>query len=106
MGFLSVILQRQTFQVLVGCAPDLAAQVVGRLGRPLSEDPEFWRATPEAALQWGADEFEFPPQPRTGVEWELDSGGDRGAAGHLRAAGLRLWGFGLGGPRTSGAPGT
>ena len=46
-GFLSVTLQRQNFQVLAGCAPSLAEQVDGRLGRPLSEEPEFWRAAPE-----------------------------------------------------------
>ena len=30
----------------------LTDEVEGRLGRPLSEDPEFWRAAPEVALQW------------------------------------------------------
>lgn len=90
VGFLSVLLQRENFQVLVGCAPALAAQVERRLGRPLSETPEFWRAAPEAALQWGAEEFGFPPPRRLGEEWEHDGRPDHAAAGHLRAAGLRL----------------
>ena len=50
VGFLSVTLQRQNFQVLAGCAPSLAEQVEGRLGRPLSEAPEFWRAVPKEAI--------------------------------------------------------
>ena len=95
VGFLSVTLQRQNFQVLAGCAPSLAEQVDGRLGRPLSEAPEFWRAAPEAAVQWAGGQFGYPPSPRDGP---LDQGGDRGpdsgsfhsAAGHLRAAGIRL----------------
>ena len=62
VGFLSVILQRQNFLVLAGCAPTLANEVTGQLGRPLSETPEFWRAAPEAAVQWSAEEFEFPPE--------------------------------------------
>ena len=53
-------------QVLAGCAPTLVEEVEGRLGRPLSEAPEFWRAAPEAAVLWGEDEFEFPPSPRGG----------------------------------------
>ena len=65
VGFLSVTLQRQNFQVLAGCATTLAEHVVGRLGRPLSEVPEFWRAAPEAALDWGAEEFDLPPSSLT-----------------------------------------
>ena len=57
VGFLSVRLQRQNFQTLAACAPALRHAVEGRLGRPLSEDPEFWRAAPEAALQWSAEKF-------------------------------------------------
>ena len=92
VGFLSVTLQRQNFQVLAGCAPSLAEQVEGRLGRPLSEAPEFWRAAPEEALLWGSDEFGYPPSPRGGPP---DLGAAEGAlswaaAGHMRAAGLRL----------------
>lgn len=90
VGFLSVILQRQNFHVLIGCAPTLEALVVGRLGRPLSEDPEFWRAAPEAALSWGEEEFDFPPQRRGGEEPRPEDFGDQAAGGHLRAAGLRL----------------
>ena len=89
VGFLSVILQRQNFQVLIGCIPGAAELVEGLLGRPLSEEPEFWRAAPEPALEWGADEFDLPPPvPIQGdVEEEEEF---RGASGHLRAAGLRL----------------
>ena len=89
VGFLSVTLQRQNFQVLAGCAPSRVEEVEGRLGRPLSEVPEFCRAAPEAAVLWGEDEFEFPPSPRGGslgqAAPDLNS-----AAGHLRAAGIRL----------------
>ena len=53
VGFLSVTLQRQNFQVLAGCAPSLAEQVEGRLGRPLSEALEFWPAAPAEALHRG-----------------------------------------------------
>ena len=60
VGFLSVTLQRQTFQVLAACVPTMADEVEGRLGRPLSELPEFWRAAAEVALQWSAEEFGFP----------------------------------------------
>ena len=60
VGFLAVTLQRQNFQVLAACAPVIAHEIEGRLGRPLSEDPEFWRAAPEGALQWSAKEFDFP----------------------------------------------
>ena len=67
VGFLSVTLQRQNFQVLVGCAPSLAEQVEGSLGRPLSEATEFWFAAPkEAIILWGSDEFGFPPSPPRG----------------------------------------
>ena len=66
VGFLSVTLQRQQFQVLAGCAPTLADEVTGRLGNPLSETPEFWRAAPEAAVDWSAEELDLPPPPRLG----------------------------------------
>ena len=70
----------------------LSEQVEGRLGRPLSEASEFWRAAPEEALLWGSDEFGYPHSPRGGP---LDFGAEEGdlsraAAGHMRAAGLRL----------------
>ena len=93
MGFLSVTLQRQNFQVLAGCAPSLAEQVDGRLGRPLSEDPEFWRAAPEEAILWGSNEFGFPPSPRGGPPAFGGPEGDHlmhAAAGQMLAAGLRL----------------
>jgi hypothetical protein len=92
IGFLSVTLQRQNFQVLAGCAPSLGDQVQGRLGRPLSEDPELWRAAPEAAVLWGGDEFDYPPSPRAGAQ-DLEVpelGPQHSGVGHLRAAGLRL----------------
>ena len=85
MGFFSVTLQRQQFQVLAGCAHTFGEEVAGRLGNPLSEVPEFWRAAPEAAVDWGADEFDLPPPPPLGdVEAEL-----RGT-GLLRASGVHL----------------
>ena len=91
VGFLSVRLQRQNFQTLTACAPALRHAVEGRLGRPLSEDPEFWRAAPEAALQWSAEEFGFPDQ-RRGDDPNGADGFDHGysAAGHLHAAGMRI----------------
>ena len=91
VGFLSVTLQRHTFQVLAACAPTLTLELEGRLGRPLSESPEFWRAAPEAALQWSAEEFGFAEQQgrrEGGEEGEPDM--SHAAAGHLRAAGMRL----------------
>ena len=54
----SVTLQREQFQVLAGYAPTSADEVAGRLGNPLSETPEFWRAAPEAAVDWSAEELE------------------------------------------------
>ena len=92
VGFLAVTLQRHNFHVLAGCAPSLEQQVVGQLGRPLSEVPEFWRAAPSAAVLWGGDEFGYPPSPRT-AEPELAGSASsalHSAAGHLRAAGVRL----------------
>ena len=85
VGFLSVTLQPQQFQVLAGCAPAFGDEVAGRLGNPLSEVPEFWRAAPEAAVDWGAEELDLPPPPRPGdAEDELVS------IGLLRASGVRL----------------
>ena len=89
-GFLSATLRRQNFQVLAGCAPSLAEQAVGRLGRPLSEVPEFWRAAPEAALRWSAEEFEFPPSPWADPGVGAADGGDDTGAGQLGVAGIRL----------------
>ena len=76
-------------QVLAGCAPTLEYQVRGQLGRPLSEIPEFWRAAPEEAVLWGGEEFGYPPSPR-GRSLEPADDLLHSAAGHLRAAGLRL----------------
>ena len=91
VGFLAVALQRHTLGVLAGWAPDLAGQVVGRLGRPLSEAPEFWRAAPQSAIDWGAEEFDLPPPLGTGTAAGGECGFDlRSAAGHLRAAGMRM----------------
>ena len=84
VGFLSVTLQRQQFQVLAECAPTLGDEVAGRLGNPLSEVPEFWCAAPDAAVDWGAAELDLPPPPRPGdVADELVS------TGLLRASGVR-----------------
>ena len=88
---LAVTLQRQTFQVLAACAPALQHAVEGRLGRPLSEAPEFWRAAPEAALQWSAVDFGFPdPLWCDAPSGPPDEDYGRSAVGHLHAAGLRL----------------
>ena len=73
LGFLSATLQRQNFLVLSGCAPTLADRVTGQLSRPLSETPEFWRAAPDAAVQWGAEEFGFPPEVAERVD-DMHSG--------------------------------
>ena len=88
VGFLSVTLQRQNFQVLAGCAPTLEHQVQGRLGRPLSEVPEFWRAAPEAAVLWGGEEFGYPPSPRGDALEPVDPDSDllHSAAGYVRPA--------------------
>ena len=64
-------------------------------GAPLSEVPEFWRAAPEAAVFWGGDEFEYPPSPRgfwspEQADLKPDLENRHSAAGHLRAAGIRL----------------
>lgn len=77
---------------MAGCAPVLEDQVQGRLGRPLSEVPEFWRAAPEAAVLWGGDEFGYPPSPRGVARASEDQDLDlmHSAAGHVRAAGMRL----------------
>ena len=78
-------------QVLAACAPALMHEVEGRLGRPMSEEPEFWRAAPETALQWSAEEFGFPDQRRGGASHEHDRADiGNSAAGHLHAAGMRL----------------
>ena len=63
----------------------------GRLGRPLSETPEYWRAAPEVALHWSAEEFGFPDQRRAeNFTRAGDADIGHSAAGHLRAAGMRI----------------
>ena len=51
----------------------------------------FGRAAPELALDWSAEEVGFPP-PRSGPDEGVEEGRwlTSSAAGHLRAAGLRL----------------
>ena len=56
------LLATAEFLTLAACAPALTHALEGRLGRPLSEDPEFWRAASDVALQWSAEEFGFPDQ--------------------------------------------
>ena len=91
VGFLWVRLQRQNFHTLAAGAPTLRHALEGRLGRLLSEDPEFRRAAPEAALQLSAEEFGFldyrrgdDPQGVVGFDHSYT------AAGHLHAAGMRI----------------
>ena len=92
VGFLSITLQRQNFQVLAGCAPSLAEQVEGRLDRPSLKPQKFWHAAPEEAILWGSDEFGFSPSTHRGPLALGEPEGDLmySAAGHMRAAGLRL----------------
>ena len=71
--------------MLAGCAPTLGDEVAGRLGNPLSGAPEFWRAAPEVAVEWGADELDLPPPPRPGEATD-----DLVSTGLLRASGVRL----------------
>ncbi len=61
----------------------MAHEVEGRLGRPLSDAQEFWRAAPEAALQRSGEELGFPGLRRgddPGGTDEVDHG--HSAAGH------------------------
>ena len=39
-------------QVLTGCSSLLGDDGQSRLGSPNSESPEFWRAAPDAAVEW------------------------------------------------------
>ena len=92
VGFLSLPLPRQNFQVLAGCAPTLELEVQGQLVRPLSEVPEFRRAAPEAAVLWGGEEFGYAPSPRGDLQGDAEPELDllHSGAGHVRAAGFRL----------------
>ena len=102
VGFLSVTLEWQNFLVLSGGVPVVADRVTGRLGRPRPEIPEFWRAALDAAVQWGAEEFGFPPEAAEQVDGWHSGGAPPRAAGNtetedsplpeglLRASGMRL----------------
>ena len=58
---LSVAAQRAVFGGLAACMPELRAGG-GQLGRPLSEEPEFWRAAPDAeCIDWVAEELGLEP---------------------------------------------
>ena len=58
---LSVAAQRAVFRGLAACMPDLRAGG-GQLGQPLSEEPEFWRAAPDATcIDWVAEELGLEP---------------------------------------------
>ena len=53
----SVALQRGNFAMLAptfASGPDSLAES-GRLGNPLSEEPELWRCAPSTALSWASD---------------------------------------------------
>ena len=62
---MAICLQRRIFLTLAACASAFTYAVEEHLGRPLSEDPEFWCVAPEAARQWSAEEF---PTRRSGEE--------------------------------------
>ena len=63
----------------------MADEVTGRLGNPRSEMPEFWRAAPEAAVDWSAEELDLPVPPRLGEAEE-----DLVRTSLLRASGWHL----------------
>ena len=46
---LAIAVQRGNFDVLAAAAPALSSSS-GRLGAPLGEEPEVWRAAPAAAV--------------------------------------------------------
>ena len=51
VGHLSIQVQRDTFAALSRGLSPLEQGLVGTQGRVLSEDPEFWRAAPAAAVE-------------------------------------------------------
>ena len=58
---LSVALQRAVFRGLAIGMPEIA-EGAGRLGNPLSEEPEYWRAAPDfACVDWVAEELGLQP---------------------------------------------
>ena len=73
--------------VLTECIPNSAELQEGRLSGPLSENSDFWKDTPESALEWGADELDLPPPVPSLKEEETEvlQGADL-----LRASGTRL----------------
>ena len=60
----AVALQCGNFGVLAAASPALAARA-GRLARPLGEEPEAWRAAPDAAVQV-ADDVGLPEERAPG----------------------------------------
>ena len=84
---LSVGAQRAIFRGIARCLPALQAGA-GQLGRPLSEEPEFWRATPDfECVDWVAEELELSAgswdrsaaslgPPPSGLPGEVAVGGD------------------------------
>ena len=53
--------QRAVFQGIARCVPELWTGA-GRLGNPLSEPPELWRATPDVeCVDWVAQELGLSP---------------------------------------------
>ena len=89
-ALLSVGVQRAVFQGIAHCLPELRAGS-GRLGRPLSEEPEFWRAIPDAeCVDWVAEELGLEPGrwdwPRGGFGGDLARGGVGGARRPVRRA--------------------
>ena len=97
---LSVAAQRAVFGALAACMPELRAGG-GQLGQPLSEEPEFWRAAPDAeCIDWVAEElglepgrwdrtdaslgpsFEGPLCRRRGAEWRAHAAVPRSCADH------------------------
>ena len=60
-ALLSVGAQRAIFHGLSRCIPALQ-EGAGQLGRALSEEPEFWRAVPDAdCVDWVANELGLLP---------------------------------------------
>ena len=104
-------MQRAVFDGLAACLPELRAGGA-QLGRPLSEDPEFWRAAPDAeCVDWVAEELGLPPGrwdrssasqgPPVGAAAEV--GGDSPGGGATRG-GLARGGAAAGGAVTPRAP--
>ena len=83
---LSVGVQRAIFRGIARCLPELQ-QGAGQLGRPLSEEPEFWRAVPDAeCVDWVAEELGLQAGAWDGSR-EGASGGEPGG----RRRGVPPW---------------